>query len=125
MHDEHLYEYAVLRYVPRVEREEFLNIGLVMMCKRRKWIRVEWQLDPARMQAFGGCAPAADIERQLRTFADCASGVTPEMREWPVEDRFRWLTAEKSACLATSRPHPGKTADLETEFARLFREYVL
>lgn len=125
MRADHLYEYAVVRYVPLVEREEFVNIGLIMMCKRQRWIRVQWHLDPVRLAALKGSAPVADIERQLATFADTASGATPEVREWPVEDRFRWLTAEKSACLATSRPHPGTTDNLDHTFARLFSEYVL
>ena len=125
MHAEHLYEFAVLRYVPRVEREEFVNIGLIMMCKRQRWIRVEWHLDPDRLKAFKGAAEIADIERQLQTFSLAAAGSNAEMHEWPTEDRFRWLTAEKSACLATSRPHPGKTSDLDATFSRLFEEYVL
>ena len=47
MPEKHLYEYAVIRYVPRVEREEFVNVGLIMMCKRRRWARVELHVDPA------------------------------------------------------------------------------
>ena len=49
MHDKHLYEYAVIRYVPRVEREEFINVGLIMMCKRRRWLRVELWIDERKM----------------------------------------------------------------------------
>ena len=53
MHDADLYEYAVLRYVPRVEREEFINVGLVMMCKRQRWMRAAINVDPARLAALG------------------------------------------------------------------------
>ena len=125
MHEDHLYEFAVLRYSPRVEREEFLNLGLVMMCKRQRWMRVEWKLDADRLRVLRDCAPTEEIERQLQTFSNVACGRVPEMADWPVEDRFRWLTAEKSACLSTSRPHPGITDDLNSTFTRLFAEYVL
>ena len=116
----------MIRYVPRVEREEFFNIGLIMMCKSRKWMKVVYQLDLDKLESF--CAPhsAGDIERQLCTFtmladADPAAG---PMAQLPVEERFRWLTARKSTCLQTSRPHPGKTSDLEATFARLYSDLV-
>ena len=115
MHDSHLYEYAVLRYVPRVEREEFVNIGLAMMCKRRRWLRLEVSIDER-------C-----LRRQLGAFRAIAAG-RPEagpIAAYPVEERFRWLTAEKSACLRTSAVHPGLTDDLDATFARLFEELVL
>ena len=50
-----VYEYAVIRYVPRVEREEFVNIGLLMVCKRRKWIKAEVYLNPAKLGVFDCC----------------------------------------------------------------------
>lgn len=126
MQEEHLYEYAVIRYVPRVEREEFINIGLVMMCKRRKWLKVSWQLDPVRLAAFRALHTDAEIERQLQTFRLLAEGdrAGGPMASLPVEERFRWLTAVKSASLQTSRPHPGKTADLDDTFDRLYAELV-
>lgn len=49
MHDRDLYEYAVIRYVPDIEREEFVNVGLVMMCKRRRWMRVDIDVDCKRI----------------------------------------------------------------------------
>lgn len=128
MHAEHLYEYAVLRYMPRVEREEFINVGLAMMCKRKRWLRVEFCLCPRRLEAFDcGELSLPMIERQLQAFVDIASGSheAGPIAEYPVEERFRWLTAEKSACLRTSPVHPGITSDLDTTFSRLFDELVL
>ena len=127
MHDSHLYEYAVLRYVPRVEREEFVNIGLGMMCKRRRWLRLEVSIDERRLAAFAGSIPVECLRRQLDAFRAIAAG-RPEagpIAAYPVEERFRWLTAEKSACLRTSAVHPGLTDDLDATFARLFEELVL
>lgn len=127
MHDADLYEYAVLRYVPRVEREEFLNIGLVMMCKRRRWMRARVSIDRVRLEAMRAPHTSDEIENQSRTFTSLAHGGRDAgfLGEHPVEERFRWLTAVKSSSLQTSRPHPGLTCDLDAEFERLFSELVL
>lgn len=122
--EKHLYEYAVVRYCPSVEREEFVNIGLVMMCKRRRWLRAEVALDRSRILAF---TPGADLEvfeKQLDGFLSVARGDRSPIGSLEAHERFRWLTAVRSACLTTSRPHPGKTDDLDTTFRRLMDELV-
>ena len=119
--DANLYEYAVIRFVPRVEREEFINIGLIMMCKRRRWLRCEIVIDEKRILAL---FPAADIEllrRQASLFG---------LRDVPqagiaVEESYRWLTAAKSAILQTSPSHPGLSdTSMDDTFARLLDELV-
>lgn len=126
MTDMHLYEYAVIRYVPDIEREEFVNVGLLMMCKRRRWIAVRTQVDPARLTLLHAPHTPAEVERQLGIFEATALGrrEAGAMADVPVEERFRWLTAVKSSSLQTSRPHPGKTADLAATFASLFSRLV-
>lgn len=138
--DDLLYEYAVIRYVPRVDREEFVNIGLIMMNKRHKWMKALVLFDEARLQAL---FPKADLEclkNQSRLF---------EMKnvpgkDLPVEEKYRWLTAVKSACLQVSPSHPAiltmEVTDssskakkngisvaslMEEEFTRLFSLLVL
>lgn len=123
----YLYEYSVIRYVPAVERDEFINIGLIMMCKKQKWIRIESFLPQEKIRLFRSELPLDSLDNQLRAFtlivnADAAGGPIAAL---PVEERFRWLTAAKSACLQTSRPHPGLTDDLDTTFDLIFREQVL
>lgn len=126
MQESQLYEYAVLRYVPDVEREEFINIGLVMMCKRSRWIRLAVKLDERRLAAFGTIIPLDTLRAQLSAFDGIASGARDAgpIAEYPVEERFRWITAMKSACIQTSRPHPGLTTDLDSTFTRLFHRLV-
>ena len=123
----YLYEYSVIRYVPAVERDEFINIGLIMMCKKQKWIRIESFLPKDKIRLFRSELPLDTLDNQLRAFtlivnADAAGGPIAAL---PIEERFRWLTAAKSACLQTSRPHPGLTDDLDTTFDMIFREQVL
>ena len=125
--DNLLYEYAVIRYVPRVDREEFLNIGLIMMNKRNKWMKALVILDEPRIKAL---YPGADIDC-LRTQSSLFEKQNVPAPEIPVEEKYRWLTAVKSACLQVSPSHPGllpvadkcteNVADLmEMEFERLF-----
>ncbi|MDE5812737.1 MAG: DUF3037 domain-containing protein, partial [Muribaculaceae bacterium] len=103
------YEYAVLRYVPRVEREEFINVGLAMMCKRRRWIRVAISLPEGKIGAISPDADHVVLERQLQAFIDIADGKRSAgpVAQYPVEERFRWISAVKSSVIQTSRPHPG------------------
>lgn len=121
----HLYEYAVIRYLPRVEREEFINVGLVMMCKRRRWIKVQISLDRNKALALWPEADLDAAEAQLEAFGVIAAGNGPRAQELETHERFRWLTAVRSASIATSRPHPGLTTDLDATFDRLFSELVL
>lgn len=120
----HLYEYAVVRYVPRVEREEFVNVGLIMMCKRRRWLRVQLNIDRDKVRAIYAAADLDSAERQLQSFVEVAEGRGLHTAGLETHERFRWLTAVRSACIATSRPHPGLCDNLEETFARLFSELV-
>ena len=121
------YEYAVVRYVPCVEREEFINVGLAMMCKRRRWIKVGISIPEGKLRAI---CPATDkdiLSRQLQAFVDIAEGKrgAGPVAQYPVEERFRWISAVKSSVIQTSRPHPGICEDLDATFLRLFEELVL
>lgn len=130
--DDRLYEYATVRYVPRVDREEFINIGLIMMCKRRRWLRGEIRLKRDRILAL---YPQADLVYLTRQAAVFSRRDVPSA-ELPVEERYRWLAAVKSAVLQVSPSHPGlitetddqnieTDSDLDTEFERLIRELVM
>lgn len=126
MQDDKLYEYAVIRLVPRVEREEFFNIGLVMFSKKEKFIRVEFHLCPEKFRVMHSGLDFEEVERNLANFRAVAAG---EKAGGPIAlldipERFRWLTAVRSAVVQTSRPHPGKTKNLEKTFERLFGELV-
>lgn len=119
--DANLYEYAVIRYVPKAERGEFINIGLIMMCKRRRWLYSEVSINEARITAL---YPEADIPL-LRHQAALFTRSDVPGRDLPVEEVYRWLTAAKSAILRTSPSHPGICTDtLENTFSRLFHELV-
>lgn len=126
MQEQDRYEYAVLRYVPRVEREEFINVGMAMMCKRKRWIKVGILISECRLRAMCCNVDIESLSRQLQAFVDIAEGKRSAgpVAQYPVEERFRWISAVKSSVIQSSRPHPGLCVDLEATFSRLFKELV-
>ncbi|KUJ51145.1 DUF3037 domain-containing protein [Chryseobacterium sp. JAH] len=126
MQEDKIYEYAVIRLVPKVEREEFFNIGLIMFSKREKFIRVEFYLCPDKFKLIKSKLDYDDIIQNLESFQKIANGAKDggPIAQMEIPDRFRWLTAVRSAVVQTSRPHPGKSKDLEKTFGKLFEELV-
>lgn len=127
MQEKHLYEYAVIRLVPRVEREEFLNVGIILFSKRSKFIAVRYHLDLVKIQVFNSELDIEQLEMNLASFNKIAQG-KKEGGPIACEDmpsRFRWLTATRSSVIQTSRTHPGICDDLEETVQRLFEELVL
>lgn len=126
MQEDKIYEYAVIRLVPKVEREEFFNIGLIMFSKREKFIRVEFYLCPYKFKLIKSKLDYDDIIKNLESFKNIAEGKKNggPIATLDIPDRFRWLTAVRSAVVQTSRPHPGKSKDLEKTFGKLFEELV-
>lgn len=127
MQDSYLYEYAVIRVVPRVEREEFLNIGIIMFCKKAKFIKVLFHVNEARIQALSADFDIDQLKCNLTALEKITKGVKDggPIAEFDIPERFRWLTAIRSSAIQTSRPHPGMCADLEKTIQRLFEELVL
>lgn len=127
MQGKHLYEYAVIRVLPVVEREEFLNVGVILFSKRARYIRAQWQLDPRKECLFPAEFDFDFLRQNLEAFCFIANGCKEGglIATYDIPERFRWLTAVRSATIQTSRPHPGFASDLEQAFDGLFREYVL
>jgi Protein of unknown function (DUF3037) len=127
MHEPLLFEYAVIRFVPRVEREEFINIGVLVYCAKTKSLAMRYHLDEHRLRAF---APEADIDEVLaymKAFEKvcAASAEAGPIALLPAAERFRWLAATRSTIVQTSRVHPGYSQDLSGTLQRLFEQLVL
>ena len=127
MQDNHLYEYAVIRVVPRVEREEFLNIGIILFCKKAKFIKVLSHIDDAKIEALSNDFDIEQLHCNITALKKIASGDKEggPIGEMDIPERFRWLTAIRSSAIQTSRPHSGLCEDLEKTIQRLFEELVL
>ena len=121
------FEYAVLRVVPRVDRGESMNAGVLLYCQARDFLGARVHLDADRLRALDPTADAAAISRALQAAADvCAA--SPDAgaagRE-ALGSRFRWLTAPRSTVVQPGPVHTGLTADPDAEADRLFRLLVL
>ena len=121
------FEYAVLRVVPRVERGEFINAGVVLYCQADGFLDARVHLDSDRLMALD---PGTDLEavrahlEALRSV--CAGG--PEagsVGRLPLGERFGWLVAPRSTVVQPSPVHTGLTDDPEAELERLLRTMVL
>ncbi|PJJ79222.1 DUF3037 domain-containing protein [Mucilaginibacter auburnensis] len=126
MPENHVFEYAVIRVVPRVEREEFINVGVILFCKRTKFLQSIIQIDEQRMAAFSSNLEIDMVKANLNAFAEITKGNKScgAIAALDEASRFRWLTATRSTVVQTSKVHPGLTADCEKTLQRIFNEMV-
>ena len=127
MQGQHLYEYAIIRVVPRVEREEFINAGVILCDAKSGFIGAKIQLNEQKLLALDPEADVEMIKLNLRSFEKICSGKAQggQIADMDLASRFRWLTAVRSSIIQTSRPHTGFSADLTKTLERLFEENVL
>ncbi|SHH11189.1 Protein of unknown function [Flavobacterium micromati] len=127
MQEKHLYEYAVIRVVPMVEREEFLNVGVILFCKKAKFIKMLFCIEESKMRLFSSELDLEQLQLNLDSFQKIAHGAKDggPIAQFEMPERFRWLTALRSSVIQTSRPHSGLSIDLEQTAKHLFEEMVL
>lgn len=127
MQEKQLFEYAIIRVVPRVEREEFLNVGVILYCPSQKFLQMAFALDAGRLRAFSAPIDIPEVEEHLRAFEQIALG-RPEggpIGKLDMASRFRWLTATRSTIVQTSKVHPGLCADPQAALQQLLADLVL
>lgn len=122
----HPFEYAVVRVVPRVERGEFVNAGVIVYCRALSYLGARAHLDADRLRALDPRADVTAVGAALRALTDtCASqGLGPAAGE-EIGRRFRWLTAPRSTVVQPGPVHTGLTADPAVELERLLGLLVL
>lgn len=127
MQGKHFYEYAVIRVVPRVEREEFLNVGLVMYSKKDNYINVRYNVDRNKLGLFSTDLDIDSLCEYLSAFEKICSGSEEggKIATFDIAERFRWLTAVRSASLQTSVARSGFSDDLNATFEGLYKELVM
>jgi hypothetical protein len=120
------YSYAIVRVVPRVERGECINAGVVLFAREARWLAARFELDHARLLAIDPTADIPLIERHLATFLAIADGddIGGPIAALPPSERFHWLTAPRSTIIQVSPVHAGKTDDPETAIQELLDAYV-
>jgi hypothetical protein len=120
------FQYATVRVVPRLDREEFLNVGVILFCRTRGFLRAAVELDVSRLRAL---APVADLDALTAALdaririagGDSTAGPVAGL---PQSERFHWLVAPSSTMIQTSAVHSGLCEDPESTLMRLFRSMV-
>ena len=116
-----MFEYALIRVVPRVERGEAINVGVIVYSQAHRYLCAQIELDEPRLLAVD---PAADLDA-VRAGRPRSRRPAPRARcGRPLGERFRWLTAPRSTIVQPGPVHSGLTADPAAELARLFETLV-
>ena len=120
------YSYAIVRVVPRVERGECINVGVVLFARPRRFLEARMALDPARLRALAPDADDALIARHLETFVAICAGQPAggPLAALPQSERFHWLTAPRSTMIQTAPVHVGRCADPTAALDDLLDRYV-
>jgi len=127
MQEKKTYEYAVIRLVPLVEREEFLNVGVVLYAAGQKFLQVKFHIDERRLRALFGNVDLQEIQKHLESFERICNGGKDAgaIGELPIAQRFRWLSATRSTVVQMSKVHTGLTCDPAENLLQLFEQLVL
>lgn len=126
MQDSHLFEYAVIRVVPKVEREEFINIGVILYCSGQKFLQCILELNEKKLQALCCDTDIDELKSHMESFEKICKGGNDAgpIGKLTIAERFRWLTATRSTILQTSKVHPGLCQDALEMLQRLHRQLV-
>ena len=127
MQDKVTFEYAIIRLVPKVEREEFFNIGVILFSKRKKFLGVKFKIDENKLNAFSCELDLDTINRYLNSWELISKGETTggAIAQFELSDRFRWLAASRSTIIQSSKTHSGLTDNPELELQSIFEKHVL
>ena len=119
----HAYEWALLRVVPRVDRGEFVNAGVVVFCKTLEFLEARVAFDKARALALDPYLDGGVVEQHLAAAVEACSG-PPSKGSRGQSERFRWLTAPRSTIVQPSPIHTGLCDEPQQQLDRLFERLV-
>jgi hypothetical protein len=113
--------------VPRVDREEFLNVGVIAYCHSSRWLGIRYAVDEERLRAFAPKLDIGEVAAHLKGFEAIVAGSAEggPIGQLDAASRFRWLTATRSTIIQASKVHPGFCKGMEGELDRLYTQLVL
>lgn len=126
MHAQSSFDYALIRVVPRVEREEFINAGLILFCLERKFLDARIHLDDRRLNALWPTADSQEVRKHLEAFPSICSGnpAAGPIARLSQSERFHWLVAPRSTIIQVSPVHSGLCENPAAQLERLTRELL-
>ena len=123
---EYTYDYAIVRVVPRVERGETINVGVIVSCPHQDFLEARIELDEARLRALDDSLDLAPIRDHLEMIPRICRGGPDAgpIGELPQRQRFHWLVAPRSTVIQISPAHAGRTSDPQAALERLLDTMV-
>ncbi len=120
------FDYAVVRIVPAVEREEFFNAGVILFCPEQRFLRARVYLDRQKLKVFAPDLDPEEIERRLKAIEKICEGdpSAGSIAQLAQRARFHWLIAPRSTLVQVSPAHSGICEDAQSTLDRLFEEQV-
>ncbi|CAN5687736.1 DUF3037 domain-containing protein [soil metagenome] len=120
------YDYAIVRVVPRVERGEFINVGVILSCSRTSYLQARIELDDARLLTLDPTANLESIRQGLQAIPLICKGgeAAGAIGKLSTRERFHWLVAPRSSSIQTSPVHTGRCAEMEATMERLMSKMV-
>jgi hypothetical protein len=121
------FQYTILRVVPRIERGERMNVGVVLFCRQRRFLAARIELDEARLAAFAPACDPAEVRPHLDAIAAVVAGDAESggaLARLSASDRFGWVAAQSSTMIQPSEVHTGLTDDPARTLEHLFSSLV-
>jgi hypothetical protein len=127
MQENHLFEYAVIRVVPRAEREEFLNVGIILYCREQRFLQMIFTINVERLRALNDSIDIDELKEYLLAFERICKGGREggPIGQLDPASRFRWLTATRSTVVQISKVHPGFCVNPLETLLKLHAQLVL
>tara|TARA_R110002020_G_scaffold271085_3_gene486344 strand:- start:163 stop:546 length:384 start_codon:yes stop_codon:yes gene_type:complete len=127
MQDKSTFEYAIIRIVPKVEREEFFNAGVILFSKRKKFLDIKYHINPDKLKSFSSELELDMLNDYLNAWKLICDGEPSggKIGKLELSDRFRWLTACRSTIIQSSKTHPGISDDPKKTLEDIYKKYVL
>jgi len=127
MQERDLFEYGIIRFVPRVERDEFFHIGVVLFCKKQNFLEAKFHINETKLQAMAPNFDFQELEQYTLAFSRICQGKDSNspISLYEKIERFRWLTANRSTVLQVSPVHPGLCMNASETLQKIFEEQVL
>ena len=119
------FDYAIIRVVPCVEREEFLNVGVILYCRAQRFLEARIALDKARLAALAPSLDLADIEKHLALIPRICAGDGGPVGQLSQPERFDWLVNPRSTSIQVSPVHTGLCSNPAAMLDHLLRTMVL
>ena len=127
MPEKDLFEYAIVRIVPKVEREEFINVGVIVYCARQKFLQALFTINEEKLRAFCTQTDLDELKKHLNSYNNICNGTADAgpISQLDIASRFRWLTATRSTVVQSSKVHPGLCDDAMETLTKLHAQLVL